>query len=122
MKRFILLLSIMAVFFCCNQNPGTEASSVVPSVNKNLKQDSDFKIYSEAASRKITIGFESKETGQAMLSVYYSDGKLLDRKTLFVNKGMNTWDYKFTYRASGVFIIKFLMNRIERAGKVFKTS
>ena len=123
MKRFCFLIFLTAsVFFSCNQSPGTDSSSIVPSIKENLQPDDDFRIYSEPNSSKITIEFKSKESGQAMLSVYYPDGKLFNRKTLYVNKGMNTWSYQFQYKAGGVFVIKFLMKNIERSGKVLKTS
>jgi len=123
MKRYCFLLFLLSIIFSfCDQSPGTDASSIVPAINKNLQPNDDFKIYSEPKSSKITIEFKSKETGQAMLSVYYSDGKLFNRKTLYVNKGINTWDYLFPYKASGVFIIKILMKDVERTGKVFKAS
>ena len=123
MKRsYVLWCLLTAVSFSCNQSPGTDASSIVPSVTKKSQPADDFRIYSDPKASKITIVFNSKETGQAMLSVYYPDGKLYSRKTLYVNKGMNSWDYQFTYRASGAFIIAFLMKDIHRTGRVFKAS
>ena len=120
MKCFYFFAAIAALFLSCNQSPGTDASTMIPSVNKRGQPGRDFNIYSEAKNSKITITFTSKEPGQAMLSVYYSDGKLLSRKTLFVNRGANSWDYQLPFTSGGVYIIKFLMKGVERTGKVFK--
>lgn len=123
MKRFNFFLFLIAVlFFSCNQSPGADASTMIPSVDKKLQPVDDFKIYSEPKTSTIIIEFTSKQTGQAMLSVYYADGKLLNRKTLFVNTGVNTWNYQFPFKASGTFIIKFRMKDLERTGKVFKSN
>jgi hypothetical protein len=123
MKKFyFLLFSITVGLFSCNHSPGTDASTMIPSSSKNLQPGDDFRIYTEPKTGTIIIEFTSKEKGQAMLSVYYSDGKLLNRRALFVNKGMNSWDYQFPFRASGIYIVKFVMKDLERTGKVFRAS
>ena len=121
MGSICLFILLFFVLNSCNQNTGSKNADIVPFV-KERKAQQDFTIFNEPSGNKITIVFYATEQGQAVINIYYADGKLLDRKQLVVSKGKNVWDYYFPFRSNGIYLVKFIMKNVERSGKVFKTN
>lgn len=92
---------------------------MVPVIQQQSDQK-DFKILSNPQSKRIVLVFYSTKTGQAIASIYYEDGKLLQQRNLTVIPGTNTWECYFAFEASGTYMVKFTMNDIKRSGKIFK--
>lgn len=81
----------------------------------------DFKIYSNPNTSRIMVSFQSTVKGKALILFYFSDGKLLKREQVNVNKGQNSWEYKLPKTSIGIYIVEFKMDNIQRSGKVFKS-
>ena len=80
-----------------------------------------FRIYNDPHTDHITIFYTAGESGNGLVSVFYSDGKLDGRQLVSINAGPNTWEYRFTNISTGMYIVRFATCGIEETGKVYKT-
>ena len=87
---------------------------------QNKKLQEDFKIANDPSVRKIIIEYHATEAGKGLVTVYFSEGKLLGRKQVNVNKGVNVWEYYFPSTATGVFFVKLSTKSAIRTAKVQK--
>ena len=103
MKTIFLFLALLSI-------------SIVP--GKSLQED--FKIGNDPSVRKITIQYYAIEEEKGVINVFFSDGKLLGRKQVNVNKGVNVWEYYFPATATGIFLVKLSTKTDIRTAKVQK--
>src|SRR5574337_1662404 len=113
---FFVLCSVLAFGSCQSKKAPTKNATMVPVIQQQSDQK-DFKILSNPQSKRIVLVFYSTKTGQAIASIYYEDGKLLQQRNLAVIPGTNTWECYFAFEASGTYMVKFTMNDIKRSGK-----
>jgi hypothetical protein len=92
--------------------------SNVTTPRKSLQED--FKIANDPSVRKITIEYYAVEEQKGIINVFFSDGKLLGRKQVNVNKGINVWEYYFPATATGIFLVKLSTKTAIRTAKVQK--
>ena len=85
---------------------------------KSLQQD--YKIANDPSVRKITIQYNATQEEKGLISVFFSDGKLLGRKQVNINKGVNVWEYYFPSTATGIFLIKLTSKTTTRTAKIQK--
>jgi len=121
MKTIVFYFLILAALAACHPNGADANASTMVSTESNFQKD-DFKIFSDPSLQKLTVVFYSPAQGKAMLNIYFSDGKIFERRQLEVNKGLNTWDCYCQIQSAGTYIVKFSMDTIERTARVFKTS
>ena len=125
MKTLLLLFTWLSVttwpllFFGHTNGVGEKAVGGFKNAQAGQGQE-DFKVGNNPSIRKLTIEFRGKESGKGMISVYYTDGKLLGRKEVIVNVGVNVWEYYFPSTATGIFLVKFTTKSTTRTVKVHK--
>lgn len=125
MKTVLLLFTWLSVttwpllFFGHTNGVTHEAVGSIEKVQAGKGQE-DFKVGNNPSIRKLTIEFSGKESGKGMISVYYTDGKLLGRKEVVVNAGVNVWEYYFPSTATGIFLVKFTTKNTARTVEVYK--
>lgn len=113
---FLVILSPVSLFPQLRQHSSLRTNKA----SSKLVQE-DFKVYGNPANSKIKIVFQSNELTNGVLMIYFSDGRLLAQKKLSINKGINTWEYRFPPSATGEFLIKLRTKKIERTTRVEKT-
>jgi hypothetical protein len=121
MVRVILLCLAIVVAFnaCSSKKMETKASTMIPGLDQTRPRE-DFKIYADPSLQKITVVFYSRKTGNAMLTIFFSDGKIFEQRQLAVNKGVNTWDCYCEVSSSDIYIVKFTMDTIQRSARIVK--
>ena len=80
----------------------------------------DFQVYSLPSSVKMTVIYNAEEEGKGLISIFFSDGKLLIREQIHVTKGLNTWDYQLTDNKKGILFIRFVVNDKQRSAKLVR--
>lgn len=123
MKTFYFLFAVLSitawpVIYFNHNSPGASILFIENQQDKKIQKD--FKIANDPSVRKITIEYHATVAGRGLVVVYFSDGKLLGRKQVNVNKGVNVWDYYFPSTATGVFFVKLSTKTAIRTAKVQK--
>lgn len=123
MKTFYFLFAFLSIttwpiIFYSYNSPDAGMHFIENQQDKKLQDD--FKIANNPSVRKITIEYQATEAGKGLVAVYFSDGKLLGRKQVNVNKGVNVWEYYFPSTATGVFLVKLSTKTAIRTAKVQK--
>lgn len=117
---YLFLCFFLILGACHGRRALINEATIAPLVNE-ISGQKDFKIYSNAESKKIIVLFYSRQQGQAMVAAHYEGGSLLQQRNLTVNLGTNTWGCYFPFKASGIYNVKFNMHNLERNGKIFKS-
>ena len=123
MKTFYFLFAFLSIttwpiIFYSHNSPDAGMHFIENQQDKKLQDD--FKIANNPSVRKITIEYQATEAEKGLVAVYFSDGKLLGRKQVNVNKGLNVWQYYFPSTATGVFLVKLSTKTAIRTAKVQK--
>ena len=123
MKTFYFLFAFLSIttwpiIFYSYNSPDAGMHFIENQQDKKLQDD--FKIANNPSVRKITIEYQATEAEKGLVAVYFSDGKLLGRKQVNVNKGVNVWEYYFPSKATGVFLVKLSTKTAIRTAKVQK--
>lgn len=123
MKTFYFLFAFLSIttwpiIFYSYNSPDAGMHFIENQQDKKLQDD--FKIANNPSVRKITIEYQATEAEKGLVAVYFSDGKLLGRKQVNVNKGVNVWEYYFPSTATGVFLVKLSTKTAIRTAKVQK--
>jgi len=93
--------------------------SLILSLQAKVLQE-DYKIANDPSVRKITIQYNAIEEEKGHITVFFSDGKLLGRKQVNINKGVNVWEYYFPAHATGIFLVKLTSKTTTRTATIQK--
>lgn len=114
----LILLFLLSSFGNHNNHPYNVA---LATAKTNVYTQDDFKVYSNPNSTRAIITFQSATEGKGLITLFYSDGRLIKKEQVNVNKGSNTWEYKLPRSSIGVYLVEFKMGNIHRSGKIFKS-
>src|SRR4029078_13124790 len=122
MRTIFLLFIVMLIgLFVSRQKTGESLLITTDTVGKNLSQlQEDFKIYHTPGETKITVWHYSQVECKGQISIYFSDGRLLQQRDVTLKKHINTWNFNLPSNASGILFVKLRADTIMRTAKIYK--
>lgn len=117
----IVLAFITMSFLLVPLNPDVLTGTKTGVLDEAKEEEVKFRIYNDPHTDHITIFYKAAESGNGLVSVFYSDGKLDGRKLVSIHAGTNTWEYRFANISTGMYIVRFARCGMEETGKVYKT-
>jgi hypothetical protein len=122
---YLLILIALAATIIWLSLPGEKppaAALIKGKETSAISNEEHFRIFSDPNQSKFTVTYNAVAEGSGLISVFYADGKFLDRKLVPVVAGKNSWEYEFRKKPpGGIYVIQFVIAGKEYSGKVFKS-
>lgn len=121
--RIIFYSAIVLLLGSCTEknNHPVKSSGMIPlPATAHDTIPKDFQVYSLPSSGKMTVIYNAEEEGKGLISIFFSDGKLLIREQVHVTRGLNSWDYQLTDNKKGILFIRFVVNDKQRSAKLIR--